>query len=95
MFDSTQPAQQARPTTRVAGPVKSAERPTTRHSVIGQITGFLFVTKFRVFIGQLRYKIHWVLQAWATNTILYDCIPVIILLCSKRNQRRHATVVWL
>jgi len=40
MFDSTQPAQQAQPTTNVARPIKCAEpstirpRPTIGHSVI-------------------------------------------------------------
>jgi len=31
----------------------------------------------------------------ATNTIWYDCIPVILYLYSKRVQHRSTTMVWL
>ena len=152
------------------GPIKSAERPTigpgllTWQSIIRKTIGFLFVAKFRVFIGQLWYKqprrhggfwglsppkqnskppnwntkhyksvdflsifgmsspprtnanlprrnanpscwklsgdgsgckIHWILLARATNTILYDCTPVILFLYSERIQHRSTTMVWL
>ena len=61
------------------------------------ITGFLIGVKFRVFFGQLWCKIHWILQAWATNTILYDCmyITVLLFLYNERIQNRSTTVVWL
>jgi len=49
--------------------------------------------KVYVFVGQLRCEIHRILQAWATNTVLYDAIPVILLLHSERIQHRYATVV--
>jgi len=49
--------------------------------------------KFHVFIGQLWCKIHWILQARATNTILYDCIPVILYFYSEGIQHKSTTVV--
>ena len=42
-----------------------------------------------------RCKIHWILQARATNTISHDCIPVILFLYSERIQHRSTTVVGL
>jgi len=36
--------------------------------------------------------VHWILQAQATNMILYDCIPVILFLYSERIQHRSTTM---
>jgi len=101
MFDPTQLAQQIGPQQQVLrGLIKSAERPTIGprppnvHTVI-RITGYLIGAKLWVFIGQLWYKIHWILQARATNTILNGCIPVILFLYSERIQHRSKTKVWL
>jgi len=58
MFEPTQPGSKHSPQV-LRGPIKSAERPTiglrptTGHSVIREITGFLIGVKLRVYIGQL------------------------------------------
>ena len=73
-------------------PIKSTEWPIieprsitgSAHSVIGQITGFFIGIDFRVFIGQLWCKIHCTTEARATNTILYDYIPVIACSCTAK-----------
>jgi len=39
--------------------------------------------------------LHWILQARARNTILYDCIAAILFFYSERIQHRSTTVVWL
>jgi len=105
MVDSTQPAQQARPTTptSVARPNKKCwtahNWAETQHwaqcySLNNWISHWCKVSGFH-WTTLMQDTVHWLLQAWATNTILYDCIPVILVLCSKRIQHRSTTVVWL
>jgi len=36
-----------------------------------------------------------IIQARATNTILYDCISITLFLYSERMQHTSTTVVWL
>jgi len=56
---------------------------------------WLWSVRSIVFIGQLWCRIHWILQPRVTNTILYDCIPVILFLYSERIQHGSTTEVWL
>ena len=91
MFDTTQSAEQTRPRTCVARPDKKCW--TAHNWAFAQcysITGFLIGVKFRVFIGQLWCKIHWILQVRATNTIVYG----LLFSYSERIQHRSTTAVW-
>ena len=95
VFDPTQPAQQTRPTT--ASVARTNKKCLTAHnwsedpcwaqcySLNNWISHWC---KFWVFIGQFWCKIHWILQARATNAILYDFIRVIPLLYMERIQHR-------
>jgi len=95
MFDPTQPAQQTRPTT--ASVARTNKKCLTAHnwpeapywaqcySLNNWISHWC---KFWVFIRQFWCKIHWILQARATNAILYDFIRVILLLYIERIQHR-------
>jgi len=76
------------------GPTIGPRSPTGQ-SVLREITGFIIGVKFRAFLEQLWCKIHWRLQSRDTNTILCDCIPVILYLFSERIRHRSWTVVWL
>jgi len=102
VFDSTQPAQQTRPTT--ASVARTNKKCLTAHNwaeapywaqCYSLNNWISHLCKFLVFIGHFWCKIHWILQARATNTILYDCVPVILFLYSERIQHRSKTVVWV
>jgi len=81
------------------GPIKSVEQPIIGPrpplgTVLFVKQQFLIGVKFRSFHWTTLMQDRWILQARATNAILYDCIRVILFLYGERIQHRSTTEVW-